>query len=675
MKLLEKTTYKDVRVKYYWKTRGKKTEVRAQLFDDSGNKLEDCSASYTLQASDTYEDACIAARYQAEKKFEKKFLRNKVNEADSKSGCFFSNCWQEIPEFDRINLAPDSKNSENSKRDTITYFANNVLPLLDARGPCITPDQCGEVCREMYRKMLENKKYMYCFVPLENTQSIQKFISIAKTFLTESDSVKSVLGGLPKKSYVDALMNSIQSRILEEDRLRTLLEVALSREANLNKVLCESIWGKIKQNGALIDRLRKLKSGENRAIAENDIIFSLREFSGNEAQTKVQTNAHIRDANDILKKMSIRSEKVMPAITLQQFIVVTPPQIEACKELPWSVRVRFSAITMYLADTCACAVGGIVMMTSAPRVTEVLAIQFGDILDYGDWGMCVINYTVDGDIRRDDGKNIYFRRPIFFPKFAMDAIHKRKQYLLREGYREEQIAEAYIVNRDNDLHVPEKSHRFSETIKNMLRIAGCNNEYWESVRYAMIAQPDYDYFHRPETFEIAYGLRRDSTTMMCNVALMNPYKIDAIQGHRLPNHVENWQDRIRRVDEWKVIIDEMERIVYDPDHSNHPMFKVRNVMEVKKEGESTGKPATFYHGSAITTDKLVRVRLKVKTVGNADIRVNAPKDSKFIYSLESIANTAGPSRWLGVLHTKEEYDHVKAQAIKDYIKLYEERER
>lgn len=674
MKKFEKTNRKNVYVKYYKKevTEKKSTKiiVTAQLFDNAQNRLDGCSASHTQQTYESYEDARIAARINAEKKFDKIFNIATMIGADGESNQYFTDRWMEIRESDRADLAPASK--DGSKERTIKYFENNVLKLLDAYGPNISPDQCREISEELYSKMLLNKKYKYCFVTLENTSTIQKFISVAKDFFVKDKNVKAVLGGFPKKSHIDMLMDSIQTKILEEDRIRTLLEVALSREADLCKFVSEFFRDKIKADGVLIEKMRKLKSEENRTIAEKKIIFLLREFSGNEAQSKVQTNIHIQDANEILRNLNIKNDKVMPVVTLPKFVVTTPPQIETCKELPWVVRVRFSAVSMYIADKCAWAVGGIVMMTSAPRVSEVLAIQFGDILDYGDWGMCVINYTADGEIRKEDGKNIYFHRAIFFPKFAMDAIHKRKQHLLCQGYSEAKIAKAYIVNRDNDLFVPEKPHRFSEKIKKLLKFAGCNDDYWDSVRYAMIMQPDYDYFRRPELFEIAYGLRRDGTTLMCNIAKMDTYKIDAIQGHRLPNYVENWHDKITRQKEWKIIIDEMERIVYDPDHSNHPMFKPRNIMELKEESQSIGKKIISYQSVSVNSDQPVHAVIVVKSVGNSDIYFNAPKECEFNYWINSIANTVGPSQRLGRMHTKEEYDSVKVKAIEDYLREWGE---
>jgi hypothetical protein len=297
-------------------------------------------------------------------------------------------------------------------------------------------------------------------------------------------------------------------------------------------------------------------------------------------------------------------------------------QIELCKELPWLVRTRYAAIAMHLSSNSWFGCGGIIMMTSGPRVAEVCAIQFGDIVDFCDWGVCVINYTTDGNIRNTGGKNIYYHRPIFFPKFTMDAIHKRKDFLLAHGIDAEEVKRAYVVGRPNDPMQPANPNAFAGEIKKILQIAGCDEAYWVSAQQAMLQQPDLDYNRQPEKYVVAYCLRRDATSCMCNIAKMHPLMVDAMLGHRLPRYADRLDKWITREDNWSEIIQQMERIVYDPGHSKHPLFVPISLPA--KGDDICNMLRVSYPSFSLTTQKLVRIKITIRTHGNSKVIYTLP---------------------------------------------------
>lgn len=180
-----------------------------------------------------------------------------------------------------------------------------------------------------------------------------------------------------------------------------------------------------------------------------------------------------------------------------------------------------------------------------------------------------------------------------------------------------------------------------------------------AVERAMIEEQDFDVFRRPERSLAAYGLRRHATSMLCNIAKMDPLLVDAILGHRLPRYAEDWGERIRRDDEWPAIIEMMERVVYDPDHTQNPFFRPTIL------GQNSNKMEKDipYQGYTLTATKTCKTVVSIKTLGNGEVRYNLPVHSKQKNKVNAVPGTSGPYCSLGPLHSREEYEKAKSKKV------------
>lgn len=659
MKRLENTTREHVKVKYYFTKRKGKVSIKAQLSDDHGVNIDGAYAQYTLAPVDTEEDGKIAARTKALQKMDEMFKQQKqTNRTEEKD--YFRTRWNALTQKEQKSCIAEYHKQSKTQKAAMCYFENNILPRIDQYGPDIDEDQAKAVVNDLYIDMLGKKKYQKFYVPQDGAQCVESFfLDLINTLRNNQGALKRLCGHRVDMTDVESLLKEVMSHVLKEDRLRSLMEYWLQDQES--RVAVRHYCRCVEADSVLLDMLSQ-KDKRDQAVEK--MILILRSLSGNERQTKGQVNTHVRDANCILRNLCVcYTKEVLPIVILPEFIIDKAPQMELCKELPWAVRVYFTASCMSQARSNSYACGGIVMMTAGPRVAEVCAIQFGDILDMGDWGVCVINYTADGDIRKDDGKNIYFRRPIFLVKIAMDIIHIRKEELRKQGYSDEQIAKAYLVSRPDDYFTPARTHSFSSAIKAMLEDAGCEDNYWAAIEQAMIHEPDLDYFSRPEKYAAAYALRRDATSMMCNVAKMDPLLVDAILGHRLPPHMDEWSDKIKRDDEWSSIIAQMERVVYDPDHSVNPAFAVTELGKPVKDADK--RFAIEYQGYLLSASRDCRATVVIRTIGNADVKYSIPASVRQNVSTTALVGTNRPYCSLSPLPSREDYDKIKKAALND----------
>lgn len=650
MKKLEPTPRDNVKVRYYSSQKNGKTIIKAQLTDEFGVNIDGVFAQHTLSPIDTEEIGKIAARTKALQKLDEMFRASDKAEETN----YFSRCWNDLSKNEQKDCIASIHRKGKPQESALLYFENNVLPLLDRFGPDISADQAVMVVDDLYEGMLQKKKYNFCYVAREDTPCTDRFFEeLISRLRKDQRKLRLIFGHRIDMDSVDALVLTVGSEVKKEDRLRSLVEFWLQDQKPAAAV---KQFRKCVENDAVLIYVLDRQSKLDQAVQM--LISILRRLSGNEKQTKNQVNIHVRDVNCILRNLCLKcNDDTMPVVVLPEYIVEKVPQIELCKELPGAVRRYFVLDCFNQVERNSYVCGGIVMLTTGPRVAEVCAIKFGDILDRGNWGICVINYTVDGDIRISDGKNIYFRRPIFFVKVAMDIIHRREEALRSQGYSNEQIATAYIVSRPDNPFLPARPHDFSVCIKQMLQEAGCGDDYWESVQQAMIDEPDFDFFRRPERYAIAYGLRRDATSMMCNEARMNPFLVDAILGHRLPHHAEEWRDKIKRDNEWPVVIAQMERVVYDPDHTLNPVFSAVQL------GQSMGLQfnGIAYQGFLLSAPRKCKVTIAIRTVGNASVNYNLPESCLHEVSSVALVGTSGPHKGLSPLPPRDVFDKAKDQ--------------
>lgn len=648
MKKLEKTPRGNVFAKYYYTK--KRTVITVQLTDEYGVPILGARASYTLKLFDTEKDGKIAVRSRALQKLDELF-RGKYQAFAGESKTFYSDLWNALSDDEKRNCIAEKCSRKGTQKSAITYFENNALPLLNQYGPDINEDQLQKVVDFLFQEMLANKKYMYCFVASAEAVNIETlFDQLTRETHQFWAELKKMLGHTINKSECDKLISQVKNKVLGEDRLRSLLENWLSNQKIELAVQC--VWNNMVEDKVLLSLLEK-KGAREEAVKK--IILLLRVLSGNEIQTKNQVNTHVREINCILRGMCLASESKMPLIVLPEYPAEKTLQPELCKELGWKQAVRFAALCMGQAAKNSYGCGGLLMLTSGPRISEVCAVQLGEILDKGDWGVVVINYTPDGQIRKGEGKNIYFHRPIFLPRIVMDAVHRRQDALRNQGYSDAEIAMVYLVSRPNNIFTPANPQEFSLAIKRMLQEAGCGEGYWSVIERAIVEEKDLDFFNRPEKSLAAYGLRRHATSMMCNIAKMDPLLVDAILGHCLPRNAENWDERIKRDDEWPAIIEMMERIVYDPEHTQNPAFSPLTLdAEVLK-----GTETIPYQGYELIASHACKVAVLVRTVGNAEVRYNLPVSSKQKNKVSPIVGTNGPYCSLAPLHSRGDYEEAK----------------
>ena len=82
-----------------------------------------------------------------------------------------------------------------------------------------------------------------------------------------------------------------------------------------------------------------------------------------------------------------------------------------------------------------------------------------------------------------------------------------------------------------------------------------------------------DAYGKPSNDVTAYIARRSRCTELCNGCNMAPLLVDAMMGHAPPRgDTADWDGYLRQLDNWPVVAEMTERIVYDPDCTTHPMF-------------------------------------------------------------------------------------------------------
>ena len=614
---IKQTGRKGLYQKNSWRTKRGKRIAFAQLCDIHGLNIRGAVGQYTMLAGDSEESGMRTALLRAFEKLDSimEIEYVKPQEDDhSKDTSYFTTRWKTLTDEEKTAMVGESHSEANIRKKIVNYFERNMLPKLDRYGQTISADDAKAVAKSIYLDILNRKKYGNCFVSELEAVLIPEYIHELGEQLASITEIKR-----SEKEQLDNILNEIQATVMREDRIRSLLQSVLSI-SGLDTTLKMTTL-KIKENPVLIDDLCHLTHTKPRTSAMEALLEMIREVSGDENRSKAEANVHIRDTNDILRNWVKRSEVTLPLIQLPEFNVPGVQQIEICKELPWAVCVRFAALEMAESAISPYACGALTMLTTGPRVAETCAIRFGDILDYGDWGIVTINYTADGEIRIGRGKNSYFHRAVFLPRIVMDAIHTRMDYLRTIGYLENEIKEAYLACSADDIFRPANLHLFSDSIKEMLQQAGCDEGYWRAVVQSMTQEPDYDVFGRREMYDTAYCLRRNATTQCVNKAKMPPLLVDAILGHRLPRGAKRWDAYITEEDNWKGIVAMLERVVYDPRHSNHPAYRPVDLgTETNERLEIPYQAVSF----TVSGHDKVHVQVAVKTIIGSTVSVTLP---------------------------------------------------
>lgn len=268
----------------------------------------------------------------------------------------------------------------------------------------------------------------------------------------------------------------------------------------------------------------------------------------------------------------------LPRINLDKY---TP--IEQCKSFPLDFFVRLSAIFELEIEENSLAVGGSLMSGSMLRLAETCAPRFGDVEDFGGFGVYAVITQVDSRTVKvvDTLKTDAAKRIIVLPYFAMCAIRRRKAYLLKCGFTEEDLSKAFVVSQQDNPFVPANPRALSQYIKEHMRMLGCGDGFWESISMLMQYEPDVDEHGMILADPTAYSLRRAVCSYLLNCSsaprllgekIPLSVLVDILMGHELSARDKKWKSWASRRDNWPLIAQVMETIIVNPENSAHPAF-------------------------------------------------------------------------------------------------------
>ena len=675
MNQFERTHRKEIDVQYYTTHRKAKKEksIKAQLYYRCLNgfreKIEGAGASYTIQEHESESEAKKVALSRAMQKLDGLAGRQHNNETsqEQKESRYFSKHWRNLGSKQASLVSDTHRPGEEGK--VISLFESRLLPILDEYGADVTVDECREISARLYAKMLENKKFGRNLINKEDIIQIPKLFEELQARLALQNSEE-------KNRAIAKLLQDTKTQVVEEDRLRSRLENYLLQRVENGRI--EDDVERVCNDPELCALIAK-RDLTGKESANGRLIFLLREISGNELESKNQTNRQIEDFNAILRNWAQEDSENIRYIILPKFDVARGEQSELCKEWPWKVRIRYTAIEMYKADSDPYAAGAVVMATSGPRNAELCAIRLEDIDDHGDYGIVLIHYTTDGRIVEKNGKNIHFFRIILLPKFAMAAVRKHIDYVkkrlaeqdCKEGAEpqisEERLGKAYLVCSPNDPLQTANPSAFAAAVRRDLRIAGLDDEYWASVRNDMEEWPDLDWQKNKEQFDVAYSARRDAISAMTNIAKISPWQVDALVGHRIPETEQEYKKKLTRDDDNRKLAAQMERVIYDPRYSAHPVCRP---WQIDEHAVPFTAPTQYQVCKIQASEDKICVKVKVQTVKCENVSVIMPDNACVrVERMSSIPGTDRKAQYFSECnHTPDEYRETIEQAIRDYLK-------
>lgn len=295
-------------------------------------------------------------------------------------------------------------------------------------------------------------------------------------------------------------------------------------------------------------------------------------YLGNPEQTVNKITQHAKDFNMLYSEMrELCPEYGLPEIKLPVYSGSKTVQAEQFKALPTEGRVKLAAILMKLVSN-GLAIGGVLMMTSMVRTAEACVPCFRDIVFFEDYSVYAVLWQ-NGRVKVADLKSKAAYRVIVLPKYATEALRMRKEWLLSQGYRAEEIQNLPVVSAANDPRVMADPNDLSAFLRGLLSLLGFKRGYWDAVSEVMLAEPDLDGNRKRSRDPSAYVLRRNGCTLCCNVCGMDPDLVDALMGHKLSRDCrEQWNHYIRRPENWPIIAAQLERVVYHPLYSANPAF-------------------------------------------------------------------------------------------------------
>lgn len=412
---------------------------------------------------------------------------------------------------------------------------------------------------------------------------------------------------------IDIVQGILDAKVLDEDVLRQaqerLIEVVKGNQDMRKKLL--------KTNGA--------KSLSPQALAE-----ALKQL---DAAAKKTADRRLVELNTIYQASRLLLlEHNLPPIQLPHIILDKVVPVEQCKALPREFLVELAAILAWEVDRTPHALGGILLLCCLLRPSEACAPKFGDILDFGPYGVYAVRTKVDAVTVEvvNALKSTAAARIIIIPKFGMDAIRRRKTLLMQSGLNEGEVNKAYVVSRYNNPFKPTGPQELSHYTKRWMELLGCTDEFWASVSLLMAQEPDKDEYGRILADPTAYSLRRSGCSNLVNCAAAPRLSgnqiplfvlVDLIMGHKLQNQDIEWKKWMYRDDNWPLVAQMMETIILDPEHSAHPAFnQFCNEMFPGK--------ICHVHQKASVSKKTERYTITIRCHSTDDILVRIPSKGK-----------------------------------------------
>ena len=305
-----------------------------------------------------------------------------------------------------------------------------------------------------------------------------------------------------------------------------------------------------------------------------DMTESRKKSKGNAATEKTILR-HIREIEWQLDRLAeIRPDApIKPLILPRDRAESVTPEAEQHKYIGADATVLAVAALRRLVEN-GLALGGILMLLGMARTAEACAPKFGEVVLRDDYAVIAIIWQADGTARVADLKTDSSYRLIILPQIAAEAIRARMAYLRGLGYTDAQIQDMPVVSSERDATTQARPAELSAFLLGILtRTMHPDDDYWDTVKMQMTQEPDMDAYGIPSTDVTAYIARRSRCSELCNGCGMDPLLVDAMMGHAPPKgDTANRDSYLRQPDNWPVVAQMTERIVYDPDRTTNPAF-------------------------------------------------------------------------------------------------------
>lgn len=385
-------------------------------------------------------------------------------------------------------------------------------------------------------------------------------------------------------------------------------------------------------------------------------------FAGNPLATAKKVAQHIKDFDYMYPKLCcLRPQYGLPEVVLHVPNQTKDVQAEQCKALPERVRIMLATILLRLIPN-GLAIGGILMLTAMPRTAEACAPTFADIVFLGNYAVYGILWQSNGNVRIADLKSSAAYRVIVLPKYAVDALKMRINWLLSQGFTREEISQMPAVSAANDPTRMASPNDLSAFLRKLLSLLGFDGTYWEAVDVVMRSEPDLDNDKTPLQDPTAYVLRRNGCTMCCNVCGMDPDLVDALMGHARSRYCKTeWDRYIRRPDNWPRIAEHLEKVIYHPDHSANPAFLP---IVVQPDTDYVSIVGNSCYQIEAPSNSEMDVEIQVDTLEAGDIIVLKTAGRGVEASSETLYldQSEGNMPILGTIHERSYYEALSNQA-------------